>query len=177
MKIKSFDLWNIYIVYCYTKLCMLEMIYLSSQYVSIFLIKQYYHIHYAMHQQYINNINVKITYPLQLVVEWIFLIFLSHLLWIYNVAGFIRTQITFKFDHISYAQSNRDIFIKTKAIMQGKLFQRCTHLSYCSVLSLCGNLNTRRMSQPDMGSIFHIKNHWYILVIGNYYVNYQNYQI
>ena len=32
------------------------------------------------------------------------------------------------------------------------------------------------MSKPDMGSIFHIQNHWNILVIGNYYVNYQNYQ-
>ena len=39
-----------------------------------------------------------------------------------------------------------------------------------------GNLNIRRMSRPDMGSIFHIKNQWNILVIGNYYVNYQNYQ-
>ena len=47
---------------------------------------------------------------------------------------------------------------------------------YCSVLSLGGNVNTRRMSQPDMGSIFHIKNQWNILVIGNYYVNYQNFQ-
>ena len=66
----------------------------------------------------------------------------------------------------------------TKVIMQGKLFQRCTHLLYCSVLPLGGNINTRRMSQPDMGmgSIFHIKNEWNILVIGNYYVNYQNYQ-
>ena len=27
----------------------------------------------------------------------------------------------------------------------------------CSVLSLGGNVNTRRMSQPDMRSIFHIK--------------------
>ena len=54
-----------------------------------------------------------------------------------------------------------------KVIMQGKLFQRCTQFLYCSVLSLGGNVNTRRMSQPDMGSIFHI---------GNYYVNYQNYQ-
>ena len=60
--------------------------------------------------------------------------------------------------------------------MQGKLFQRCTHLLYCSVLSLSGNLNTRRMSKPDMGSIFHINNQWNILVMGNYYVNYQNYQ-
>ena len=41
--------------------------------------------------------------------------------------------------------------------MQGKLFQKCTHLLYCSVLSLGGNVNTRRMSKPDMGSIFHIK--------------------
>ena len=60
--------------------------------------------------------------------------------------------------------------------MQGKLFQKCTHLLYCSVLSLGGNVNTKRMSKPDMGSIFHIKNQWIILVIGNYYVNYQNYQ-
>ena len=58
--------------------------------------------------------------------------------------------------------------------LQGKLFQRCTHLLYCSVLSLGGNVNTRRMSKPDMGSIFHIQNQWNILVIGNRYVNYQN---
>ena len=32
------------------------------------------------------------------------------------------------------------------------------------------------MSKPDMGSIFHIKNQRNILVIGNYYLNYQNYQ-
>ena len=49
--------------------------------------------------------------------------------------------------------------------MQGKLFQRCTYLLYCSVLSLGGNVNTRRISKPDMGSIFHIKNQWNILVI------------
>ena len=60
--------------------------------------------------------------------------------------------------------------------MQGKLFQRCTHFLYCSVLLLSGNVNTRRMSKPYMGSIFHINNQWNILVIGNYYVNYQNYQ-
>ena len=47
---------------------------------------------------------------------------------------------------------------------------------YCSVLFLGANVNTRRMSKPDMGSIIHITNHWNILVIGNYYVNYQNYQ-
>jgi len=66
--------------------------------------------------------------------------------------------------------------IQPKDLMQGKLFQRCTHLLYCSELSLGGNVNTKRMSKPDMGSIFHINNQWNILVIGNYYVNYQNYQ-
>ena len=53
--------------------------------------------------------------------------------------------------------------------MQGKLFQRCTHLLYCSVLSLGGNVNTRRKLKPDMGFIFHIKKsmtysgHWKLL--------------
>ena len=37
--------------------------------------------------------------------------------------------------------------------MQEKLF----YLLYCSVLSLGGNVNTRRMSKSDMGSIFHKK--------------------
>ena len=45
-----------------------------------------------------------------------------------------------------------------KVIMQGKLFQRCIYLLYCSVLSLVGNVNTGRMSQADMGSIFNTKN-------------------
>ena len=66
--------------------------------------------------------------------------------------------------------------IVDKVTMQGKLFQRCTHLLYCSVLSLGGNLNTSRMSKPHMGSIFHTKNQWNILVTENFYVNYQNYQ-
>ena len=41
--------------------------------------------------------------------------------------------------------------------MQGKLFQRCAHLLCCSALSLSGNVNTRRISKPGTGSIFHIK--------------------
>ena len=59
-------------------------------------------------------------------------------------------------------------FYIVKDVMEGKLFQRCTHLLYCSVLSLGANVNKE--------SIFHIKNQWNTLVIGNYYVNYQNYQ-
>ena len=41
-----------------------------------------------------------------------------------------------------------------KVIMQGMLFQRCTHFLYCSALLLGGKVNTKRMSQPDMESIF-----------------------
>ena len=63
-----------------------------------------------------------------------------------------------------------------RIVRQGKLFKKCTHLLYCSVLSLGGNVNTRRMSKPEMGFIFHIKNRWNILVIGNYSANYQNFQ-
>ena len=39
-------------------------------------------------------------------------------------------------------------------IMLGKLFQRCNHFLYCSVLSLGGKVNTRQMLQPDMEFIF-----------------------
>ena len=70
-----------------------------------------------------------------------------------------------------------NLFGETKDVMQGKLFQKCTHLLYCSVMSLGGNVNTRRMLQPAMGSIFHIKkNQLHILVIGNYYVNHENFK-
>ena len=47
--------------------------------------------------------------------------------------------------------------VSFKDVMQGKLLQKCTHLLNCSVLSLGANVNTKRMSQPDMGSMFHIK--------------------
>ena len=46
----------------------------------------------------------------------------------------------------------------SKVIMQGKLFQRCTNLLFCRILSLGGYVNTRWMSKPDKGSIFHLKN-------------------
>jgi len=55
------------------------------------------------------------------------------------------------------AYMNQVITVPYKDVMQGKLFQKCTHLLYCSVLSLGANVNTRRMSKPNMGSIFHIK--------------------
>ena len=41
-----------------------------------------------------------------------------------------------------------------KVLFQGKLFHRCKHFLYCSVLSFGGKVNTRRMSQPDMEFIF-----------------------
>ena len=52
-----------------------------------------------------------------------------------------------------------DLALLIKVIMQGKLFQRCTHLLYCRVcaLSLGVNVNTTWITKPDMGSIFHIQ--------------------
>ena len=41
-----------------------------------------------------------------------------------------------------------------KDVMPGKLFQKCTHLLYCSVLSLGGNVNTSRMSKPEWDPSF-----------------------
>ena len=55
--------------------------------------------------------------------------------------------------------------VEGMVIMQGMFFKRCTHLLYCSVLYLLGNVNTWRMSKPDKGSSFRIKNQWNILVI------------
>ena len=63
--------------------------------------------------------------------------------------------------HIEYigmkvysARSLHRYWVCSSRTLQGKLFQRCTNLLYCSVLSLGGNVNTRQMSQPDMESIF-----------------------
>ena len=38
------------------------------------------------------------------------------------------------------------LHVCSRIVRQGKLFQKCTHLLYCSVLSLGGNVDTRRMS-------------------------------
>ena len=67
------------------------------------------------------------------------------------------TIILYNLDDLLHISTSRAF---GKVITQGKLFQRCTHLLYCSVLSLEGNINIRRTSQPDMGSIFHIQNQW-----------------
>ena len=45
---------------------------------------------------------------------------------------------------------------------------------HCTVSG--GNVKTRRISKPNMGSIFPIKKQGNILVIRIYYVNYQSYQ-
>ena len=79
----------------------------------------------------------------------------------------LKNQNPFVFNRIFFYKNSKDL-------IQGKLFQKCTHLLYCSVLG--DNVSTRQMLQPDMGSIFHINIGWNILVIENYYVNYQNYQ-
>ena len=45
---------------------------------------------------------------------------------------------------------------------------------FCTAVYCLLAVETKRMSQPDMGSIFHIKNQWNIFVAWNYYVNFQN---
>ena len=49
--------------------------------------------------------------------------------------------------------------IYPKVIMQGKFFLDvyASFVLQYSVLSLGGNVNTRRVSKPHIGSIFHIK--------------------
>ena len=59
---------------------------------------------------------------------------------------YLRSLITKIFDSLNLHIS--------KVLMQGKLFQRGAHYFYCSVLSLGGKVNTRRMSETDMESIF-----------------------
>ena len=64
---------------------------------------------------------------------------------------------------------------QSKVIMLGKLFKRCTHLLYCSVLSLVGNVT--QDGCHDIESIFHIKiNEIFFLLIGNYNVNFRNFK-
>ena len=75
------------------------------------------------------------------------------------MAGYI-TMVSVQLVKVNF----KEVFAKNE---RGEYRQGCnagkvisevyTHLLYCSVLSLSGNVNTRRMSKPDMGSIFHIK--------------------
>ena len=69
--------------------------------------------------------------------------------------------------------NGRQFHVHFKVIMQEKLFQRCTHLLYCSVLSLDGNVN-------DVEALheFHLshKKSMTYYCHENYYVNYQNHQ-
>ena len=63
-------------------------------------------------------------------------------------------NVSLKLDGNLKLRRRHSCLILCKVLMEGKLFQRCTHFLYCSVLSLDGKVNTRRMSQPDMESIF-----------------------
>ena len=67
----------------------------------------------------------------------------------------------------------RKTFILILSYIQGYNARKVISVVYASFVLQC---NTGRMSQPDMESIFQIKNQWNILVIWNYYVNYQNFQ-
>ena len=55
-------------------------------------------------------------------------------------------------------RNHGDILLIRQGLPQGnnarKVFQRCTHFFYCSVLSLGGKVNTKGLSQSAMESIF-----------------------
>ena len=79
------------------------------------------------------------------------------------ILGSFISYLHFRYSFSDYSslQSRSDYLARyrikielIKVLMQGKLFQGCTHFFYCSVLSLGGKVNTRLMSQPDKGSIF-----------------------
>ena len=93
-----------------------------------------------------------------------------------TLESFISSRMISMFIILKSDYFHLEFLYNSKDLMQRKLFQRCTHLFYCSVLSLGGNVNTRRMSKPDMVSIFHINNQWNILTIGNCSVINQNYR-
>ena len=96
----------------------------------------------------------------------------------YSVASYSQ----FSFNLLNQNLQN----VKTPKSKLGSFVQRysfkfraqwCTNFLYCSVLTGGSNVNTRvGVSQPDMESIFQIKNQWNILVIGIYNINYQNHQ-
>ena len=62
--------------------------------------------------------------------------------------------------------------IRHKVLMQGKLFQRCTIFVYC----LWAESKHKTDVTAWHGIHFHKNYLWNILVIGNCYVNFQNYQ-
>ena len=70
---------------------------------------------------------------------------------------------------------SRPGLVNTKVLMQGKLFQRCTHFLYCSVF-FGRKIKRKTDVKAWQGINFHKNNLLNILVIGNYYVKYQNYQ-
>jgi len=101
--------------------------------------------------------------------------------WLGTSLGNVRSlSSVWKFRSLGKAGFQKLILSKISIWNQGtnarKVISETYAFLYWSVLSLGRNVNTRRLTKPDMGSIFHIKNQWNMLVIGNYYVNYQNYQ-
>ena len=68
------------------------------------------------------------------------------------------------------------VYIYARSYTRKDISEVCACFVLQCLWGLGGNVNTRQMAKSDVGSIFHIQNQRNILVIGNYYVNYQNYQ-
>ena len=73
--------------------------------------------------------------------------------YIMEIGSKYQSLITFseKRQNLTHRLFDTSCILESKVLMQGKLFQRCTHFLYCS---LGEKVNTRRMSHPDKESIF-----------------------
>ena len=64
-----------------------------------------------------------------------------------------HTGFDFRYDWIELISSYFLYYWSpSRIVRQGKLFQKCTHLLYCSVLSRGGNVNTRRIVKAWHGN-------------------------
>ena len=92
-----------------------------------------------------------------------------------TVSFLIQNKYWINADHFINGFETEILHVKKDSGMQGCNARKVISEVYTSLVLQC--TVSGRMSKPDMGSIIHIKNQWNILVIGNYYVNYQNCQI
>ena len=151
----------------------------SQQYsVKLWIIKNEWNIHVFLHWK----LSILIVEFLQkrLIIDFCWKIddffhiidqILRVLSWIRNINYCHFKRVTMPFSlGLSFLLTTTIYIVHSKVIIQGMLFQRWL---YCSVLSLGGNVNT---DVTAWHGTFHIKNKWNILVIGNYYVNYQNFE-
>ena len=92
-----------------------------------------------------------------------------------EAGGFVSRKYLLRAEILQYPSLLRDCSVPRPADT-GVIWEMYAFFVLQSVLSLGGKVNTRRMSQPDMESIFtKIIYEIFWSFIGNYYENFQNY--